>query len=342
MEHLQSDERIFFLWQNKHTVVIGKNQCSFDECNLTALEQDGGLLARRLSGGGAVYHDLGNLNFTFLAHKPNYDVKRQTEVIIRALSAFGIEALATGRNDIVVKGNEKAQVEGQAEVQETEAMPAAKCSGNAYYYKNNKCLHHGTLLVHTDFEKMAKYLSVDEKKLQSKGVQSVRSRVTNLSDHCPGLTIADLKKALIDAFQEDCGLASRASAYDVGRLGAEMIQAMDVLRERFLDPLFRYGKQEEKSAFTHEIKERFAWGGVTLRMDIRASGEQKYIQDIRIFSDALEPDFEEIAKSLKNCLLEKEALESRLTGLGMESQMQDLVQLLGHSNLYKKELVYEL
>ena len=117
---------ILYLWQNKHTVVIGKNQNCWKECKMQELADDGGRMVRRLSGGGAVYHDLGNLNFTCVTHKEDYDVARQLDVILTALHALGIHAEKSGRNDLHVDGR--------------------KFSGNAFYDNGSRCFHHGCTL----------------------------------------------------------------------------------------------------------------------------------------------------------------------------------------------------
>lgn len=175
----------FYLWQNAHTVVIGKNQHASSEVFVEALTQDNGTLARRSSGGGAVYHDLGNLNFTFIAPTGIFDIQKQMEMIALALRHAGTNAQVNGRNDIEIDG--------------------AKVSGNAFAHTSDKHLHHGTLLVNVDKMKLAKYLNVNPKKLKRKNVSSVSSRIVNLRELID-IDIDKLKTLLFSAVKEYTGV----------------------------------------------------------------------------------------------------------------------------------------
>ena len=184
--HAEPGECILYLWQNAHTVVIGRNQNCWKECRVSELEADGGHLVRRLSGGGAVYHDLGNLNFTFCMRKEDADVDRQLQVIIEAVASFGLTAEKTGRNDVAINGQ--------------------KFSGNAFFDSKGCYYHHGTLLLNVDTASMSRFLNPSKAKLQSKGVSSVRSRVVNLSSLCPHITVDTMKQAMFTAFSKVYGL----------------------------------------------------------------------------------------------------------------------------------------
>ncbi len=178
-----AEDELLFLWQNAPTVVIGKNQNSRAECDLKKMEADGVLLSRRLSGGGAVFHDLGNLCFSFISHADIHNVPRQLSVIAEACRTFGIDAKPTGRNDIEADGK--------------------KFSGNAFYsVGENKC-HHGTVLISADKSRLANYLTVSKTKLEAKGIKSVRSRVVNLNELVPDITVEAFEHALTSAFAPD-------------------------------------------------------------------------------------------------------------------------------------------
>ena len=177
-----------FLWSNDRTVVIGKNQNAFSEVNLDALKSIDGRLARRLTGGGAVYHDRNNLNFTFVAKEGVYDVKKQLSVIVRSLERWGIRAVVSGRNDILAEGR--------------------KFSGNAFLRENGFGLHHGTVLINTDIEVMTRVLNVDKVKLDSKGVKSVSARVLNLSELNGNIEKRALIEEIRSAAEEIYGVLS--------------------------------------------------------------------------------------------------------------------------------------
>lgn len=260
-------EATLFLWQNKDTVVIGRNQNPWTECNLALMEEDNIRLARRITGGGAVFHDKGNLNFSFILNRDIYDIKRQCGVIIGALKGLGINAEMTGRNDMTV--DEK------------------KFSGNAFCFKGHNALHHGTILIGADKEKMAKYLNVSSDKIKAKGVTSVKSRVINLCEINPDLTVEMIKRAVTDAFVKEYGVSCDTD------LSVRSLHFSDRDKDMWpSDPAFRtiiarnsswewcYGESPD---FDVSLKNRFSWGGI----DICFKMDEGIIKKAEVFSDAL-------------------------------------------------------
>ena len=156
VQSLPEHSAALYLWRNRRTVVVGRNQDCFAECRVAELEADGGCLARRVSGGGAVYHDRNNLNFSFIMPMQTYDVARQLGVVMRAVRGFGVNAQMSGRNDLEADD--------------------AKFSGNAFYRTKDVGLHHGTLLIDTDIALLERYLVPDADKLKRRGVQLTRVR----------------------------------------------------------------------------------------------------------------------------------------------------------------------
>ena len=280
--HCDKEECILYLWQNRNTVVIGRNQNAWKECLVSKLEEEDGYPVRRLSGGGAVYHDLGNLNFTFLVRKENYNVDRQLNVILEAVKKLGIHAEKSGRNDILIDGH--------------------KFSGNAFYEQGDCCYHHGTLMVNVNLGELSRYLTVSKDKLKSKGVDSVRARVANLTEYAPDLTVDELKKKLLEAFEEVYGL--KANILKDTDLDADEVEERT---QKFASWNWIFGRKLE---FQYELSNRFPWGQVTLQMQVR-NGR---IKDVNVYSDSMKPAFiEEVSRYLKSVRYDKKAICAELS-----------------------------
>ena len=256
-----------FLWKNEHTVVIGTNQNPYSECNVDLFLSENGHIARRRTGGGAVYHDLGNLNFSFVADKDIYDIKRQMTVIQKALLNYGLETEVSGRNDITYQGR--------------------KFSGNAFAKTKNQGLHHGTILIKTEGEKLQRYLKVKPAKLHKHGVKSVASRVINLSE-VADITSENIIPYLIEAFEEVYG--NKAIEINFDDLCTE--KALK-LSQYIGSNEYLFGKWKE---FSTKKSETFDWGSVELDIDI--DEDNSIIKNINIASDSLEPASIEAAINL--------------------------------------------
>ena len=282
---LPQDGIALYLWQNRNTVVIGRHQNAWKECRVKLLEDEGGRLARRSSGGGAVYHDLGNLNFSFLTPRGQYDVRRQLGVIRRAVAEFGIEAEFTGRNDLVISGS------------------GAKFSGNAFRFSRDVGLHHGTIMVDVALDRLGRYLAPDEGKLRAKGIDSVRSRVRNLVEIAPDMTIEGLSRALERAFVATYGPAETLEVTDLA--GERLAE----LERRYDSWDFRLGKA---LPFDATLEHRFPWGGVTLQLNLKGGS----VVGAKVFSDAMdEAMIARVAPALTGARYENRALAAALRAL---------------------------
>ena len=354
--HVADDEVILYLWQNRKTVVIGKNQNPWKQCRVEELLADGGQLARRPSGGGAVFHDLGNLNFSFCAKKENYDVDRQLEVILLAVRRIGIPAQKSGRNDLTAEGR--------------------KFSGNAFCETGEGCCHHGTIMVDVDSSMLERYLTVSPQKLASKGVDSVRSRVVNLREYRPELTVEDLSEALYQAFGQVYGLP--VSLYGIGnpvggtpdllrevtrreptrdvaahrdweeepnhadteqrdwqegpacisaaqtaqRLEPYPIDFAEVFRltEEFSSWEWLYGR---KIPFTVSYEGRFSWGGAELALEVN----EGVIRSAVCYSDAMDQDFiDKAGRAIEGCRFRTEDIGAALKRLERSSLHEQMVK----------------
>ena len=258
-----------YLWKNQQTVVIGYNQNPYSECNVQLLLDEGGHLMRRGTGGGAVYHDLGNINFSFIADKRLYDVTKQLSVIQDALRTYGLETEISGRNDLTYEGR--------------------KFSGNAFAKGQRNNLHHGTILIKTDGAMMQRYLIVDKAKLMKNGVKSVVSRVINLSEIVPEMTSENIKQPLIASLEKVYGEKANILDFDTLINMAE-VQAItsDISSRDFI-----FGRWE---LFKTTKKTRFPWGGVEISLKIDEANS--VITEAQIASDSLEPEAIGLAERL--------------------------------------------
>lgn len=307
LETVMPDQVILYIWQNKNTVVIGRNQNAWRECATELLEQEGGKLARRLSGGGAVFHDLGNLNFTFVMGKALYDLNKQYTVLLDAVKSLGIPAQMTGRNDLVAQGR--------------------KFSGNAFCHRKNSSYHHGTILVDVDMGKLSRYLRVSTEKMQAKGVKSIESRVVNLSEFVSNLTIPVMIDSLKESFEHHYGKAEETQIGFAG-LPKEEIQS---LYEQYSSWDWLYG---EAPAFDIKIQDKFDWGELQLHFELKDG----LIRQAFVYSDAMDETF---ILALRDCFKEKRLkiddltyhIKDQFQDSAYEQQISDIVKMLENRDL---------
>lgn len=254
---LAKTDDCFLLWQNRPAIIVGRNQNALEEINREYVEQHGIAVVRRLTGGGAVYHDLGNLNFTYVVHDQGkgFEFHRFSQPVIKALATFGVKAELSGRNDILIDGR--------------------KFSGNAEYRHKNRLLHHGTLLFNSELAVVGAALNVKPQKIASKGVKSVRSRVTNISEYLTQqVSLDDFRRALMQATVQEFG----TELHDY-HLSSDEVSAIERLRnEKYSTWEWIYGRAPE---FNLRKERRFDFGEVDVRLNVRDG----VIREAHIFGD---------------------------------------------------------
>ena len=253
LDTLGPEDMLLYFYRNENAVIIGRSQNPWAECNLAAMESDGVQLVRRITGGGAVFHDMGNLNFSFIAGEGIYDVQRQLGMILSAVRALGIPCEFSGRNDLLADGR--------------------KFSGNAFCERGKLRQHHGTLLIGADLSRLQNYLNVDPRKLKSKGTKSVRSRVCNLGEFVPGLTCESMLEALKAAFAREYGGYREITEIDEA--------AVRPYVEKQASEEWRLGKSPR---FDAEIETRFPWGGIQLLLTLRHGR----VDEMDVYTDAID------------------------------------------------------
>ena len=254
-----SEDDIFMLWQNSPTVVVGKNQNAYAEVNTEYAKEHGINIVRRITGGGAVYHDLGNLNYTFITSVEKakaLDYEYFTRPIIDALATHGVTATLSGRNDLEVDGK--------------------KFSGNAQFSSAGRILHHGTLLFNTDVNEMSSVLRVDKEKLEYKAVKSHKSRVANLCD-------------MIGKGIDLDGFIDIIENFVIKSMGAEPTpppsnDGINVLAERNRSREWVYSDKRYLTSYTVTRRKKYPFGIVNLEMKL----DGDIIEDIVISGDFFE------------------------------------------------------
>lgn len=295
---------VLFIYQNEPAVVIGKNQNPWQECRTQFLKNEQAKLARRLSGGGAVFHDQGNINVSFICGKGRYEREKQFTVIIEALKKLGISVQLNQRYDLTVENR--------------------KFSGSAFCYRNNNVLHHSTLMVSVDVEKLNRCLKSTDHHINSNAVRSTPSDVVNLREITPSITESEVCEALIVSFKEHYGEHPRIICIE----NDSHTESLEQIYDKHASWEWQYGYTP---SFNLTLSNRFSWGYVEFRLYV----EKGCITQSEISSDRIEKRATgTIIKALCGSVLSADAIVQSLRSIdgnpGCEEDIfiQDIVHWL--------------
>lgn len=254
------DQPILFLWQNDNTIVVGRNQNSAWEINLQKAQNDGVTIIRRNTGGGTVFHDLGNLNFSIIyTDKDNKAVSLFSEMlkpVISTLNEMGAAAEFSGRNDIVIKGK--------------------KISGNAMWKHKERFLQHGTILFNANLDKLTKYLTVDRSKILSKNIESIAARVTNVNQEVENkIEIDEFMNRLIETYKKTDDVTEIVLTKD------DLAAIEEIFKKKYCNPDWTFSKNE---TFSYRNKNRFEGKGT---VEVLLEVKKGVIEDAKIYGDFL-------------------------------------------------------
>lgn len=280
-----NEDMIFILWRNKPSVIIGRHQNTREEINADFIKENNIEVVRRISGGGAVYHDYNNLSYTIISNedeKKVFDFKSFSFPVINTLASLGVKAEFTGRNDIEIDGK--------------------KICGNAQAYINGRIMHHGCLLFNVDLTVLAKALKVSKDKIESKGVKSVRARVTNILDVLDKeITVLEFRDLLLNHMKS---VYPEMEEYIFSKEELEEIEK--IKKEKFANWDWNYGKSPE---YNIKRNTRYPSG----KIEIRANILESKIKNIKIYGDFFGiEDVSYIEEILKNVKYEKEDVKEAL------------------------------
>nr|WP_025775890.1 lipoate--protein ligase [Clostridium botulinum] len=260
LRNVDIKEDYFILWQNEPTIVIGKHQNTLKEINMNFVKDNNINVVRRNSGGGAVYHDLGNMNFTFITkynEKHLLDFKTFTNPVVYSLGKLNVKAELSGRNDILIDGR--------------------KISGNSQHIYKDRFLHHGTLLFNSELENLVKALNVDNDKILSKGIESIKSRVTNIKEHVKeDISMEKFKEILI----ENIFIWNKNSLKDYNLTNDHINDIEKLMEEKYMTWQWNYGHSPE---FNYRNSKRFQGGKLEVLLNI----VEGHINECKIYGDFL-------------------------------------------------------
>lgn len=257
LKNLDINETYLLFYINEPSIIIGKNQNTIEEINTEYVEKNGIHVVRRLSGGGAVYHDLGNLNFSFITKDDGdsfHNFRKFTEPVVNALRKMGVNAELSGRNDLLAEGR--------------------KISGNAQFSTRGRMFSHGTLLFDSEIESVVSALNVKKDKIESKGIKSIRSRVANISEFLSNkVTIEEFRSLLLKNIFE--GL-DEIPEYVLTEKDWENIHELS--KERYQNWDWNYGKSPK---FNLQHSHRFPVGQIDVRFEVNKG----IIDQCKIYGD---------------------------------------------------------
>lgn len=296
-ESLAKNDEYFMLWQNDNAIIVGKHQNTNLEVDMEFVEKQGIKIVRRLSGGGAVYHDLGNINYTFIVDAKGsntLDFALFCKQIVQVLATLGVKAEISGRNDITIGGK--------------------KFSGNAQYIKKGRIMHHGTIMFDSDLEVLTAALRVKNDKILAKGIQSVRSRVTNVREHLP----AQVSLAKFwDSLEHSLVVEQEMGRYQLTGIDIAKIETLRLNRYETWE--WNFGASPHYSIQKERRVEGF--GTIQIGMEVEKGVIIAYTSYGDYFGSG---DVEDIARLLQGVRLEKGALYQALGTISIEHYYRNL------------------